>query len=510
MELFGFNINKIVEKTLKGETFVAPHKEDGAVEIHSQDGFASQNEHIINLDNIPTDDFNLILTYRNLALNQYIDEGIQEVTNEAIIPDNFVDVVSLNLDGIEKDVMSDKLKGLISDEFENVLKLLNFKNNGYGLFRKWYIDGRIYFHKMVDKDNTKKGITQLMPIDPLDIKLIREIKSTTKNAIQLYKTEDVEEYYIYDKNAMKSKNSYTDTSALKIAKENIVYVTSGLLSADGKVVLSYLYKSIKSFNNLKMMEDSLIVYRVSRAPERRIFYVDVGSLPTGKAEQYLKNVMNKFSSKITYDVNTGAISNRKNYQSIMEDYWLPRREGGKGTEVSTLPGGQNLGELEDVNYMKTKLYKSMSTPLSRFQDDSASFNLGRTSEITRDELRFNKFVNRLRTQFSLLFEDLLRTNLILKQIITKNEWESIVQDIRYIYNEDNYFAELKEVEILQERMQAYGSINQNGIIGKYISNNTVRRDVLKQTQEEMDQEDILIKEEKNNKQFKNDEEEDNF
>lgn len=507
MELFGFNVNKIIEKPTKGETFVQPHKEDGAIEIHQQDGFASQNEHIINLDNIPTDDYDLIVTYRNLALNQYIDEGIQEVTNEAIIPDNFVDVVSINMDNIENSILSENIKEKIEEEFSKVLKLLNFKNEGYGWFRKWYIDGRIYFHKMIDKNNTKKGITQLMPIDPLDIKLVREVESRTKNNIQLYKTEDINEYYIYDKNAIKAKNSYMDTSALKIAKENVVYVTSGLASADGFTVLSYLYKSIKSYNNLKMMEDSLIVYRVSRAPERRIFYVDVGSLPTGKAEQYLQNVMNKFSTKITYDVNTGAITNRKNYQSIMEDYWLPRREGGRGTEVSTLPGGQNLGELEDVNYMKTKLYKSMSVPLSRFQDDSASFNLGRTSEITRDELRFNKFVNRLRTKFAELFEDLLRTQLILKQVITKSEWDEIVQDIRFIYNEDNYFAELKEVEILQERMTAYEGVNQNGLIGKYLSNQTVRRDILKQSQEEMDREDKLIKEEEKIKQFQPDEEE---
>jgi len=507
MELFGWNINKIIEDNPKGTTFVQPHKEDGAIEIHNQDGFASQNEHIINLDNIPTDDYNLILTYRNLALHQYIDEGIQEVVNEAIIPDNFNDIVSLNLDGIEPEVLSEKMRERFLEEFEDVLKLLNFKNNSYGLFQKWYIDGRLYFHKMIDKNNTKKGVTQLMPIDPLDIKLIREVKSTTTNAIPLYNTEDIREYYIYDKMAIKSKNSYADTSAVKIAKENITYVTSGLASADGRVILSYLYKSIKPFNNLKMMEDSLIVYRVSRAPERRIFYVDVGSLPTGKAEQYLKNVMNKFSTKITYDVNTGAISNRKNYQSIMEDYWLPRREGGKGTEVSTLPGGQNLGELEDVNYMKTKLYKSLGIPLSRFQDDSASFNLGRTSEITRDELRFNKFVNRLRVKFSLLFEDLLRTNLILKQVIKPEEWDLISQDIKYVYNEDNYFAELKEVEILQERMQAYESINQNGLVGKYLSHDTIRKTVLKQTQEEMEYEDKLIQKEESNKQYQPKEEE---
>ena len=503
MELFGYNIGKIVEKSPKGETFVQPHKEDGAIEIHQQDGFASQNEHVVNLDNIPTDDYELIITYRNLALNQYIDEGIQEVTNEAIIPDNYINVVSLNMDAIDNSILSEKLKDKIALEFEGVLKLLNFKNSGYGLFRKWYIDGRIYFHKMIDKNNTKKGIIELMPIDPIDIKLIREVTSTTKNNIQLYNIKDIEEYYIYDKNAIKSKNTYTDTSALKIAKENITYVTSGLASADGRTVLSYLYKSIKPYNNLKMMEDSLIVYRVSRAPERRVFYVDVGTLPTGKAEQYLKNVMNKFSTKITYDVNTGAISNRKNYQSIMEDYWLPRREGGKGTEVTTLPGGQNLGELEDVDYMKTKLYKSMSIPLSRFQDDSASFNLGRTSEITRDELRFNKFVNRLRVQFSLVFEDLLRTQLILKQVITKKEWDEIFQDIGFVYNEDNYFAELKETEIWQERITLYESINNNNnVVGKYYSNDTIRRDVLKQTEEEIKREDILINKEKSMEQFK--------
>ena len=513
INLFGYQIGKLADVKEKGVTFVAPTKEDGAIEIDVNDSYfngaysGSQN-YAINLDSIPTDEIRLTHQYRNMALNQDIDEAIQEIVNEAIITEDLKASVDVVLDDVE---VSEAIKEKIIAEFQTVLKLLKFKNDGYGIFRKWYIDGKLVYHKVINKNKTTAGITKLIPIDPLHIRLVREVKRLqTSVDFDIFKLEDVNEYFIYSRTPFKSDTTKIDkTTAIKIPQEAITYITSGLMSSDGKVVLSQLYKTIKAYNNLKMMEDAVVIYRVSRAPERRVFYVDVGALPTGKAEQYLKSVMDKFKSKVTYDINTGAVTNRKNFQSMMEDYWLPRREGGKGTEVTTLPAGENLGELADVEYSKTKLYKALNVPVSRFQTESVGFNIGRTTEITRDEIRFHKFISRQRNKFSEVFDDLLKTQLVLKKIITKREWDDIKDDISYSFLEDNYFSELKEIEVMQDRLTAYEGYQRAGIVGKYISHDTCRKTILRQSEDDIKEEDKLIAEEATNEQYNPKEDEEN-
>jgi hypothetical protein len=505
MNIFGFDIFSKKEEEKKEEgivTFVPPHKEDGAIEIDSTNtylGYSANNEWVMDLDSIPTDEMELTNVYRNMAISPEVDIAIQEIVNEAIITENNNASVSLVLDDVD---LSDAIKEKIREEFDHILNLMNFKNLGYGIFRKWYIDGKLIYHKMVNIEKPELGILQLAPIDPLYIKLIREVKRKPGNNVNLdlYDMSDMLEYFIYSQKPFDSDTSKFDkTFAVKIPKDAISYTTSGLMSSDGKIVLSYLYKAIKPYNNLKMLEDATVIYRVARAPERRVFYVDTGSLPQGKADQYVKDVMNRFKSKITYDMTRGSVVNRKNFQSMLEDYWLPRKEGSRGTEVTTLPGGQQLGEMADVEYFKTKLYQSLNVPLSRFQQDSgAMFNIGRSAEITRDEIRFSKFIKRLRNTFSQLFDDLLKTQLILKSIITKDEWYEIRQDINYDFLEDNYFAELKEMEIMQERLQTVQAFQQAEVVGKYISHDTIRRDILKQTDEIIEEEDKKIREEQNN------------
>ena len=507
MEIFGYKISrKLKDEQSKGETFATPRTDDGAIEIESLESsgvnYNPMMGYSFDLDNIPSDEYELIRNYRELSLQPDIDEAIQEIVNEAIITDEMKQSVSIVLDELE---LSDNIKEKIRDEFDHVLKMLKFKTDGYGLFRKWYVDGKLYIHKVVDKSNSKKGIIDLIDIDPLNIKMVRELKKKMSNQVELYDLSKTDEYFLYSQKQFtggKETNNPGNVSAvqmgqsaIKIAKESIAYIPSGLVSADAKMVLSHLYKSIKPYNNLRLLEDSVVVYRVSRAPERRIFYVDVGNLPKGKAEQYMNDVINRFKTNIVYDVAKGTITNRKKFQSMMEDYWLPRREGGKGTEVTTLPGGDNLGELGDVDMFRTKLYKSLNVPLSRFQQDSTAFNLGRTSEITRDEIKFSKFINRLRKKFSVLFNDILKTQLILKNIITREEWDDISDDISYDFLEDNYFQELKQSEILRDRLETLETIQRTEIIGKYYSHDYIRREILKQTEEEIKEEDKKIAEE---------------
>jgi len=511
MELFGYKIEKKSGDKKQGETFVRPTFDDGAIEVDAStdtSGYAAQVGYSFDLDRVPEDEYELQFAYRNLALQLEVDEAIQEIINEAIITDDLKPTVSIILDDVEE--LSESIKDKIRDEFEYVLKLLNFKNEGYGIFRKWYIDGKLYYHKVLDKSKIHLGVTEIIPIDPLNIKFVREFKKKRddQNLIEIYDLKDVNEYFVYSKQPLRSDSTRTRTtesayasSAVKIPKDAICYVPSGLRSSDGKLVLSYLYKSIKPFNNLRLMEDSVVIYRVTRAPERRIFYVDVGNLPKGKAEQYLKDVMNRFKNKIVYDSNTGAINNRKKFASMIEDYWLPRREGGRGTEVSTLPGGDNLGELADVEYFKNKLYKSLNVPSSRFSEDQTAFNIGRTTEITRDEITFSKFVSRLRKSFAILFNDLLRTQCTLKKILTDEEWNEIENNLSYSFLEDNYFQELKEIEVWNDRINSLMNIQQTGIIGKYISNDTVRKEILKQSENDIKDEDKLILGEVENTQY---------
>ncbi len=518
MELFGIEINRKKGSHKSGKTFAPPTESDGALEIETTTGggvnFAQQNGFSFDLDAMPTDEFELLITYRSLALQQEIDEAVQEIVNEAIITDNSKPSVSIILDDVE---LSAGIKNKIRDEFDYILSLLKFKTQGYGVFRKWYVDGRLYYHKVVDESSANKGIVQLVPIDPINIKLIREIKKSKDGRADVYELSDVEEYFLYSrrpfmeiKGGDKTTQQSSSSHGLRINKEAVTHVSSGLLSADAKLVLSYLYKAIKPFNNVKLMEDSVIIYRVTRAPERRIFYVDVGNLPKGKAEQYLKDIMNRFRNKVVYDVNKGTINNRKKFQTMMEDYWLPRREGGRGTEVSTLPGGQNLGELEDVEYFKNKLYRSLNVPLSRFMQEGGAFNIGRTTEITRDEIKFSKFISRLRKSFSSLFDDILKTQLILKKVITIEEWDEIEQSITYDFLEDNYFQELKELEVNNDRIEALSNVVNSGAIGKYISHDYVRRNILRQTEAEIESEDKKMDEESKDSKYKDEDDMDDM
>jgi len=496
------------ESEKNGKTFSLPSKDDGAIEIDvEQPYFNTGSIQQLNLNEIPTKEGELLHTYRTMALNQDIDRAIQEICNEAIVMEDLQADVKLILDDVD---YSETVKKKILDEFEEVLNLLNFKIDGYGIFRQWYIDGKLYFHKVVDENHPNKGIAELVAIDPLNMRLIREyVRESVTSEFDIYELSKIKEYFIYSREEITSENYSLDKStAIQIPKDSIVYVTSGLMSSDGKTVLSQLYKSIKSHNNLKLMEDSSIIYRVSRAPEKRVIYVDVGSLPSKKADQYLKKVMDRFKQKVVYNANTGEISNRKNYQPFLEDWWLPRREGQRGTEVSTLPSAQNLGEMDDILYAKTKLQESTNVPLTRFQQESG-FNIGRTTEITRDEIRFHKFIDRMRNKFSDLFRDLLKSQLILKGIIRAEEWETKLEnDIKFSFLKDNYFSELKELEIFQERLNVIQDIMNSEIAGKYISHETIRKNILKQTEEEIEEEDKLIEAEKSKSQFADDEDDD--
>jgi len=499
-----FKIFKVEDE--KGETFIPPSAEDDSHELIVDNGGNNSfyNDYSIDLDELPKDESGLINTYRNMMLNHDIDIAVKEITNEAIIMDSSDNnLVELNLDKIE--TLSDNIKDKIIVEFDTILKLLNFNQNGNEIFKRWYVDGKLVYHSVIDSKNIKNGIIKLVKVNPLNILSVREIKSNKSNKnieLDLYNVKDVKEYYIYSSKGITNSNYRQGNShTLKIPKSLITYVTSGLLSPDGNMNLSELYKVIKPYNNLKMMEDSIIIYRVSRAPERRIFYVDVGSMQSGKADQYIKSVMDKFKSNISYDVNTGAIKNRSKFQSLLEDYWLPRREGGRGTEVSTLPSGDALGELTDVEYFKNKLYRALNIPLSRFETGTG-FNIGRSSEISRDEIRFNKFIIHKRIKFNSLFTQLLKTQLILRNVITLSEWNSIENLINYKYLKDNYFSELKELEIAQDRIELYGMYVQSGVIGTLYSYDTIRRNIFKQSDIEIEHEDKLIKAEKSNPQFK--------
>jgi len=484
-----FRKNKKPDK--KGITFARPLNDDGAIDIDiNYNDYAAQISQIFDLDRIPTDEYDLINIYRTMSLQQEIDEAIQEIVNEAIITDEMKSTVNIVLEDVD---LSNNIKNKISDEFNNILKLLNFKNKAYNLFNRWYVDGKLIFHKVIDVNKPSNGIINIIPIDPLHIKYVREIpkiRNKDSGDIDLFDLEKIDEYFIYSQIPITQKDNtsvHLAKNGVKIPKKAITYSTSGLTDESGKTVLSYLYKAIKPWNNLKSMEDSMVIYRMTRAPERRVFYVDVGNLPKGKAEQYLKDIMNRFKNKIVYNASTGAVSNQKKYQSMIEDYWLPRREGGRGTEIDTLPAGTNLGEIDDTKYFKDKLYRALNIPLSRFQQDGAAFNIGRTTEITRDEVKFAKFISRIRKRFSFIFDDILKTQLILKKIITEEEWDEIVNDINYMFVEDNYFSEFKEIEIFRERIDTVASMQSADLIGTYYTHDWVKKNILKMTQNEIDE-----------------------
>jgi hypothetical protein len=502
MDLFGFEIKRKSEdkEQEKIVSFVPPSNDDGALSIASGGVYGTY----VDLDGSVRTEAELVTKYRAMAMDPMIDLAIQDICNEAIVEDSDEDTVSIVLDDIK---ITESIKTSIRKEFNVILNKLEFNYLSYELFRRWYIDGRLYYHVIIDEKNPSKGIIELRYIDPRYIKKVREIKKEkTQQDIQIEKV--VAEYYIYNPAGFLKKTGsnvpYSESTAssqsagIKISKDSIAYCTSGLQASDNNLILSYLHKAIRPLNQLRSMEDSLVIYRISRAPERRIFYVDVGGLPKAKAEQYLRDIMTRFKNKVVYDSSTGEVRDDRKFMTMLEDFWLPRREGGRGTEITTLPGGQNLGEIDDVQYFQNLLYKSLNVPITRLQSDS-TFTLGRATEVSRDEVKFSKFIGRLRNKFSELFNKLLERQLILKGICTPEDWKEWKYQIKYDYAIDNYFHELKNMEIMRDRISLLRDMEET--IGKYYSHDYVRKYILHQTDNDMKDIDQEIKKEKTDPRY---------
>lgn len=492
MELFGFELKK---KQPEPVSFVAKQNDDGAVLVAEGGIYGTY----VDLDGSIRTEAELVSKYREMAQHPEVDTAIDDIVNEVITQEPETKPVELILDDLEQ---PERIKKLLISEFDEVLKLLEFNQLSYDVFRRWYVDGRLYYHAIIDEKDPKKGIVELRYIDPRKIRKIREVKKK-KVASNVPITQTGTEYYVYnDKGFAKTSGTSAlpanSVGGIKIAKDSIVHCTSGLTSMNGDLVQSYLHKAIKPLNQLRSMEDSLVIYRISRAPERRIFYIDVGNLPKMKAEQYLRDMMTKFKNRLVYDAATGEVRDDRKFMTMLEDFWLPRREGGKGTEITTLPGGQNLGQMDDVIYFQRRLYKSLNVPITRL-DPEVQFNLGRATEITRDEVKFAKFISRLRNKFSTLFLKILERNLILKGIITPEDWEEFKEVIRFKFAQDNYYAELKETEILRDRIAMLRDIDDYA--GKYYSHEWIRRKVLRQSDEEIEEIDDQIADEKDNPQY---------
>ena len=437
----------------------------------------------LDLDGALKTEAEFISKYREMSLHPEVESAIEDVCNDAIVLDEDRKSVDLVLDQVD---VSDPIKKKIFDEYDQVMRLLDFSNRGYEIFRRWFIDGKGYYHIIIDKENPKKGIVELRPIDALKIKKMVEVEKAKDEKTGTTYVKGVKEYYTY-------RERPTDQTGLRLSPESICYYHSGLFDPISQRAISYLHKAIKPLNQLRMIEDAVVIYRISRAPERRIFYIDVGSLPKNKAEAYVRDLMNRYRNKLTYDATTGEVRDQKNHLSMLEDYWLPRREGGKGTQIETLDGGQNLGEMEDVEYFLKKLYKALNIPQSRMEAENG-FNMGRSSEITRDELKFHKYVERLRNKFNGIFVQLLKTQCILKGILKEEDWYKIEQDLNFDYTTDSYFTELKEYEILSERLDILQSVQEH--IGDYYSREWVRRNILQQTEKDMKRLDKQIQKER--------------
>ena len=489
-QLFGFSI-KSKQEELKGQSPIPPSADD-AVTTVAGGYFGSY----VDIDGVARNEFDLIKRYRDMSMHPEVDSAIDEIVNEAINSSLDDTPVQIELTNLE---VSESIKKKIREEFQYILRLLKFDTRAHEIFRTWYIDGRIYYHKVIDLANPKAGITELRYIDPLKIKKVRVQNKDPRLAQVLsantadpsnalaYDFGNYVEYYMYNPKGFISSTFDVNnaTSGVKIANDAITYVTSSIQDLNKKMVLSFLHKAIKSLNQLRMIEDALVIYRLSRAPERRIFYIDVGNLPKVKAEQYLREVMARYRNKLVYDAQTGEIRDDKKHMSMLEDFWLPRREGGRGTEITTLPGGQNLGELKDVEYFKKKLYNSLNLPPSRLDDANQGFSLGRSSEILRDELKFAKWIARLRKKFSALFHDVLKTQLILKGVIAPEDWEEMQEHIQYDYQFDNHFEELKQAELMGNRLQVATALDP--FLGKYYSIEYVRKQVLMQNDSEYEE-----------------------
>ena len=484
-QLFGFSLER-AKKVPKGPSFVQKDSLDGSQPVVGGGYYG----YSVDFDGTIRNEYELISRYREMVLQPECDSAVDDVVNETICG-NFDDVpVEIELSNLK---VSEKIKKLMREEFDEILRLLDFDNRSYEIFRRWYVDGRLFFHKVIDPKNPKGGLIDLRYIDPRKIRKVIEYDQKKPEQLRgvdlnTQLTMKSATYFLYNPKGLRNSTN----QGMKIAPDSVTYCHSGIQDLNKNMTLSHLHKAIKAVNQLRMIEDSLVIYRLSRAPERRIFYIDVGNLPKNKAEQYLREVMGRYRNKLVYDANTGEIKDDKKFMSMLEDFWLPRREGGRGTEITTLPGGQNLGELEDVKYFQKKLYKSLNVPNSRLETET-TFNIGRAAEITRDEVKFQKFVARLRKRFGELFIDLLKTQLVLKGIVSIEEWEEMKEHIQFDYIADNYFTELKEIEIRNERMNEVNQIDP--YVGKYFSIDYVRRQVLKQTDIEIKEIDKQIEQE---------------
>ena len=511
--LFGFSIED-ADVQRPGSISPVPENNSDGVDYYASGGFGGA---YVDIEGVYRTEYELIRRYREMALYPEVDSAIEDIVNEAIVSDLYESPVQVELSNVNA---SEKVKNIIREEFKYIKELLDFDKRSHEIFRNWYIDGRLHYLKVIDFERPQDGIMDLRYIDPMKIKFVRKLnpKAATSKASQVLTVNNtgaripnarndifsqaIDEYYVYTPGAHSSGlggggvapfSNNTSSASIRIAKDSIAYCNSGLVDRNNQTVLSWLHKSIKAVNQLKMIEDAIVIYRLSRAPERRIFYIDVGNLPKVKAEQYLHQVMQRYRNKLTYNAQTGEMKNDKKVMSMLEDFWLPRREGGRGTEISTLPGGQNLGEITDLEYFRNKLYAALGVPASRSPGGNEGFNMGRSSEILRDEVKFSKFVARLRKRFSNLFSDLLKTQLILKNVITPDDWEAIKDNIQYDYLYDNHFAELKETELWQERLNLLAQAEP--YIGKYYSQETIRTKILRQTDGEMKEEDEKIEKE---------------
>ena len=497
-KLFGFSIEDKNQLSPTAVSPVPPNNEDGSDHYLSSGFFGSY----VDIEGVYRTEFDLIKRYREMALHPEADSAIEDIVNEAVVSDTNDTPVEIELSNLNA---SDGIKKKIRSEFKYILDLLDFDKKAHEIYRNWYIDGRLYYHKIIDLKNPQEGIQELRYIDALKIRYVRQMKKKDKDSrlanIQSdnpmeYEFPEIEEYFVYNPKSVYPANNPSSMTGgnkgIKIARDAITYCTSGLVDRNKGSTLSYLHKAIKSLNQLRMIEDSLVIYRLSRAPERRIFYIDVGNLPKQKAEQYLRDVMMRYRNKLVYDSATGEMRDDKKHMAMLEDFWLPRREGGRGTEISTLPGGQNLGEITDIKYFQEKLYRSLNVPTSRIGGEGG-FNLGRSSEILRDEVKFSKFVGRLRKRFSAMFNDMLKTQLLLKNVITPEDWDKMSEHIQYDFMYDNHFAELKEAELLNERLSMVQQAEP--YVGKYFSQDYLRRKVLRQTDQEIIEQDELIEKE---------------
>ena len=486
-ELFGFNITRVKPQTDPKQQFSQPQAEDGTQVVAAGGFFGSY----LDMEGTAKTEQDLIRRYREIALHPECDMAIEDIVNEAITSNENRQSVKVVTDNLN---YSSNIKVRIEQEFADVLRLLQFNTRGHDLFRRWYVDGRIFFQKVIDAENTKNGITELKYLDPRKIKKIREVRKRRPEGMvsptNINIADETVEYFVYNERGIQGSAAI---QGIKIAVDTIAFCPSGMIDQNKNgLILSYLHKAIKPVNQLRMIEDAAVMYRIARAPERRIFKIDVGNLPKAKAESYLRDVMARYRNKLVYDASTGEIRDDRNYMSMLEDFWLPSREGGRGTDITTLPGGANLGEIADIEYFRAKLYRSLNVPVSRLEA-SQGFNLGRASEISRDELKFTKFVGRLRKKFTELFNDLLRTQLIIKGVISETEWPLIRDSIFYDFLQDGHFAELKNTEMLRERLNLAREVRD--YVGKYFSVNYVRRNILKQTESEIKKMDAEIKKE---------------